>query len=191
MNLPNQLSFLRLFLSGVLFFLIPAPGLGAKTASFFIFIFASLTDYYDGKIARAQNLITPLGRFIDPIADKTLTFSAVFGFYWMNLIPLWMVAAIVARDLVITGLRLLMPQESKAIGAQASGKHKTVIQFSAIILILLYMVVREMSFWDAAWTGHSLLIVYYTMFFVVINTIYSGAIYVWVNRHNFTGRSSR
>lgn len=191
MNLPNQLSFLRLFLSAVLLFLIPAPGLAAKTASFFIFIAASLTDYYDGKIARAQNLITPLGRFIDPIADKALTFSAIFGFYWMRLIPLWMLAAIIARDLLVTGLRLCMPQESKAIQAQASGKHKTAIQFSAIILILLYLIVRETPFWDASWTPVSLKAVYWAMAFVVVNTIYSGAVYLWANRRNFTGRTPK
>ena len=191
MNLPNQLSFLRLFLSGVLLFLIPAPGLAAKASSFVIFVIASLTDYYDGKIARAQNLITPLGRFIDPVADKALTFSAIIGFYLMRIIPLWMVAAIVARDLLITGLRLRMPQESKAIQAQSSGKHKTVIQFSAIILIQIYLIVRETAVWNDAWTGSSLNIIYGVMCFVVVNTIYSGALYIFINRHNFTGRRSK
>ena len=190
MNLPNQLSFFRLFLSFVILFLFPVQGVVIKVAVFSIFTLASLTDYWDGRIARRTGQITSLGRFLDPVADKTLTFSALFGFLRLGLIAPWMLALIVFRDLLVTGLRLAMPQESKSIEAQNSGKHKTVIQFTAIILILLYLIARETVFWRASWTPLSLKIIDVGMFFVVMSTLYSGAIYIYSNRNNFTGRKS-
>lgn len=190
MNLPNRLTLSRIFLSLIFIFILPLPGILAKTVSFFIFLVASLTDYWDGQIARTTGQITPLGRFLDPVADKALTFSAFCGFVQLQLVPAWMVVLIVVRDLSITGVRLLMPFDSKKIAAQKSGKHKTVIQFAAILFILSYLVFRETFFWHSSWEPISLQLIHGFMAWVVLVTLYSGVRYLYQNRDIFSKNTS-
>ena len=191
MNLANRLTTSRIFLSLALILILRFPGVLAKAFALSIFLLATLTDYWDGRIARQRNQITPLGRFLDPVADKVLTFSAFCGFLELGLIPAWMVVVIVTRDLLITGLRLMMPAQDEKVAARKSGKHKTVIQYAAIILILIYLTFHEMPFWQAAWTPLSLKIIYSFMLAVVVATLYSGSRYLYLNREFFSGSSSK
>lgn len=169
---------------GVLIVL-PVPGLAAKAAALILFLSGSITDWLDGYIARKHGLITQLGRLLDPVADKLLTFSAFCGFLVLGLVPAWMVAIIVLRDLLITGLRLMMPAGSKMVEAQASGKHKTAIQFTAILATLGYLVWRETPSWRPEWLERSHDVIYWVMLFVVVNTVYSGVRYLYANRDFF------
>ena len=190
MNLPNRLTVLRVILALVFIFILPLAGPAAKVLALLIFSLASFTDYLDGSIARKTGTTTPFGAFLDPIADKALTFSAFCGFIQLGIVPAWMVVLIVVRDLSVTGLRLLMHGDVKKASAQISGKHKTVIQFSAILFILVYLILRETPFWRMDWNAPSGLVIYWGMIYVVGFTLYSGIVYIYANRRYLTGSAS-
>ncbi len=183
MNLPNRLTCLRIALSVVFLFLLFLPGALYKALALAAFFLATYTDYLDGKIARARNLITAFGRLMDPIADKILTLSAFLSFVQMGVIPAWMAVAIISRDVLITSFRLALPPAGgDRQSARTSGKHKTALQFAAIVGILLYLWVREMRFWRPEWSARSHDVIYIGMLFVVAVTLWSGVRYVWKSR---------
>ena len=190
MNLPNRLTLSRILLAIAFIFVLPLAGIAAKITALFIFTVASLTDYWDGYIARKEGIITPLGIFLDPVADKALTFSAFCGFVQIGLIPAWMVVLIVVRDLSVTGLRLVMSNDLKKASAGKGGKHKTVIQFAAILLILVYLIFREGAFWNSDWNVLSLEIIRWVMLYVVAFTVYSGVNYLYIHRQYLTEKPS-
>ncbi|HVR36600.1 MAG TPA: CDP-diacylglycerol--glycerol-3-phosphate 3-phosphatidyltransferase [Methylomirabilota bacterium] len=137
MNLPNKLTVSRFALTGVflvvLFWRFPRY----ETVALGLFVAASITDYLDGWIARRDKLITNFGILMDPLADKILICSAFIAFLGNGWIPAWMVVIIVARELAITGLRLLAASRSVVLAAEGYGKHKTISQIVAIISILV------------------------------------------------------
>ena len=96
----------------------------------------------------------------------------------MLIIPAWMVVAIVARDFLITGFRLLIPQNRDGIAARQSGKHKTAFQFAAIVGVLVFLVIKETSYWNPYWTNDALRFIYWSMFFIVVITLWSGIRFV-------------
>ena len=110
MNLPNKLTVLRMALIPVVMFFYLAEfiplGIGKITA-LVIFILAAITDLLDGKIARKYNLVTNLGKFLDPIADKLLVAAALIALVGMNRIPSWFVTVVIAREFIVTGIRLV------------------------------------------------------------------------------------
>ena len=118
---------------------------------------------------------------MDPIADKILSFSAFMAFVQMGLIPAWMVLAILSRDLLITGVRLRMPAGGEAQAARSSGKHKTALQFTAIVGILIFLVIHETPIWDPAWNIRAHRAIYGGMFFIVTLTLWSGIHYLLSN----------
>lgn len=189
MNLPNRLTVSRFFLTalflGVVFSELPYR----ESASLIVFVLASLTDYFDGKIARRDQLITNFGILMDPLADKILNCSAFIAFVGLGKIDAWMVVIIVARELAITGLRLLAASRQLVLEAERYGKHKTLTQIIAIIAILIssaYSQWGEAGQWlfagkiaERIWVdGFADL----AMWVAVLLTLYSGAIYLWRNR---------
>ena len=158
-----------------------------KGLALFVFLLASLTDYWDGRLARKNNQITGFGKLMDPIADKILTLSAFLAFVEMAIIPAWMAVAIITRDLLITGLRLLIPERGQAIEARSSGKHKTALQFASIVGVLIFLVVKETPYWQSEWTPPALHFIYWSMFLTVVVTLWSGVRYVVKNRKIFNG----
>ena len=122
---------------------------------------------------------------MDPIADKLLTLSAFLAFVQMAIIPAWMAVAIITRDFLITGLRLLMPEKGDNQSARSSGKHKTVLQIAAIVGVLIFLTLKETSFWNPIWTQEALRFIYWGMLFIVAITLWSGVRYVAMNRHVF------
>ncbi len=121
MNLPNRLTVSRLALTlaflAALFSGVPF----SETAALVLFCLAGITDYYDGKIARRDKLITDFGILMDPLADKILICSAFIAFVGRGRIPAWMVVIIVARELAITGLRLLAANKRVVLAAESCG----------------------------------------------------------------------
>ena len=102
-----------------------------------IFIVASLTDLFDGKIARKYNLVTNFGKFMDPLADKLLVCSALICLVEMSRIPAWMVILIIAREFIISGFRLVASDAGVVIAASYWGKFKTTFQMVAVIGLIL------------------------------------------------------
>jgi len=97
---------------------------------------ASITDYFDGQIARKYNLVTNLGKLIDPLADKLLVISALVVLAKYNQISLWIVLVIIFRELLITGLRAIVAAEGGVIAAETLGKWKTATQMVALTIII-------------------------------------------------------
>jgi CDP-diacylglycerol--glycerol-3-phosphate 3-phosphatidyltransferase len=109
---------------------------GGKWIALVIFVAASLTDMADGKIARKYNLITDFGKFMDPLADKLLTCSAMIALIEMDRIPSWVVIVIIAREFTISGFRLVAADNGKVIAASMWGKVKTTFQMIMVIVLI-------------------------------------------------------
>lgn len=189
MNLPNKLTLSRLGLTvaflAVLFSEIPYY----ETLSLVLFSVASLTDYYDGKIARRDKLITNFGILMDPLADKILVCSVFIAFVGLDLMYAWMVVIIVARELAITGLRLLAASHNVVLAAERYGKHKTISQIVAIISVLVLMSYKQWGVLGEVIFGFSLFggpwvkwFTELTKWVAVLLTFVSGALYLWRNR---------
>src|SRR5882724_12165353 len=108
-----------------------------ETIALMLFVAAGISDFLDGQIARRRNLITNFGILMDPLADKIMVCSAFIAFVGLNWIPAWMVVIVVARELAITGLRLVAASKSIVLAAEGYGKHKTISQIVAIISVLV------------------------------------------------------
>jgi CDP-diacylglycerol--glycerol-3-phosphate 3-phosphatidyltransferase len=204
MNLPNRLTSARIVLTVffVMALLLPPEGwvrshfLFGKTTALVIFIIASLTDWWDGWYARRHKIETTFGALLDPLADKVLTTAAFICFIaqpsyrpGVPLVQAWMVLVIVARDFLVTGLRLVANQQGVVLRAEWFGKHKTVSQMVAIICILLGLAARED--WRCFGIGSDLFDVLFSrvaftlMLITVGLTLVSGIIYFWKNRECF------
>ncbi len=192
MNLPNKLTVLRLIL--VPFFVaalfVPIPH--HMLIALLIFAAASFTDHLDGRIARKYNLITDFGKFLDPVADKVLVISALVSFVPLGHAELWAVLVIIAREFMVTSVRLVAADSGKVIAANSWGKFKTISQLVAILVILILQYIQELislgivpsfsvgaadSGLFFALIGHSLILI--SVFFTVL----SGGIYLKQNWH--------
>ncbi|HAG69054.1 MAG TPA: CDP-diacylglycerol--glycerol-3-phosphate 3-phosphatidyltransferase [Lachnospiraceae bacterium] len=137
MNLPNKLTVVRVILIPFfVFFLLLRGGRGTDLAALFIFVIASLTDWFDGRIARKYGLITDFGKFMDPLADKLLVCSALICFVELGRLPAWIVVIIISREFIISGFRLIAADNGVVIAAGIWGKFKTVSQMVMIIMLL-------------------------------------------------------
>ena len=139
MNLPNQLTVLRVIMVPffVFFMLTGVGGAANKWIALIIFCVASLTDMLDGKIARARNLVTNFGKFMDPLADKLLVCSAMICMIPLGNLQAWFVIVIIAREFIISGFRLIAADNGIVIAASYWGKFKTVSQMIMIILMIM------------------------------------------------------
>ena len=138
MNLPNKLTMFRIILIPffVVFLLAQPAGAASRWSALAIFIVASLTDLLDGKIARKYNLVTNVGKFMDPLADKLLVCSAMICLIQLGQIPAWIVCIIIAREFAISGYRLIAAEKGSVIAANYWGKFKTTFQMIMVILMI-------------------------------------------------------
>lgn len=189
MNLPNQLTVSRFFLTGLFLGVMFARFPGHESVALLLFSLAGITDFLDGRIARQRGLITQFGILMDPLADKILTCSAFIAFVGRGLMPAWMVVIIVARELAITGLRLLAASQQVVLAAERFGKHKTISQIVAILSVLTVLSYPQWGAageWifggrilGAAWTVHVAMV---SKWVSVTLTLFSGGVYLWRNR---------
>ena len=185
MNLPNKITVSRIFLIPVflIFLLAPLPLgeteiagavlLNSHLVATAIFIFASVTDWIDGYIARKHNLVTNLGKFLDPLADKLLVTSAFVSLVELGAAPALIVVVILSREFAVTGLRLVASSEGEVLAASNLGKLKTWIQIIAIIALLIENVPFEAIGFPFATIS---------LWAALIITVYSGWDYFSKNR---------
>jgi len=145
MNLPNKLTIVRILLLPVLLGLYlfneSPESLNTLTYIFVgVFVFASLTDFFDGYYARRYNVVTTFGKFLDPLADKLLVLLALLILQEMQIVPMWTVFLIVSREFLVTGIRLLAVNTGKVISASQLGKAKTFVTLIGMTLIFLTIV---------------------------------------------------
>ncbi|MBQ9964953.1 MAG: CDP-diacylglycerol--glycerol-3-phosphate 3-phosphatidyltransferase [Clostridia bacterium] len=194
MNLPNKLTVVRIVLAPLFLLLAVWDFPFHYAASLVVFIAAALTDMFDGKIARARGLITNLGKFLDPLADKMLTTAAFLLFLVTGQMDVWGLMLVLTREFMVTSVRLLAAKDGTVIAASIWGKTKTVAQFIAIIYTLTAL---EFSTWqhtvlqgfalpDAVFSV-PLVIGQVFIWISVVLTVVSGIEYVWGNRHFFKG----
>ncbi|MBN1270591.1 MAG: CDP-diacylglycerol--glycerol-3-phosphate 3-phosphatidyltransferase [Kiritimatiellae bacterium] len=143
MNLPNMLTLSRLVLAFVLMLFLSVTFPLAKSLALLVFIVAGITDYFDGYLARTTYGVTSFGRLMDPLTDKVIVCAAFISFVDLHVVPAWIAVVVVAREFLVTGLRLLGASKGKIIPAGRWGKHKTVWQIVAIAALLLGLAVRE------------------------------------------------
>lgn len=206
MNLPNKLTIARIVLIPVfMIFAFPYPenwGWFNNIGNFMnhygpyialcLFVVASVTDLLDGKIARKYGLVTDFGKFLDPIADKLLVTAALLSLIRYSKFYLWATMIILAREFIVTGIRLVAASKNQVIAAGILGKIKTVVQMIAIIWLQVSFIVRdvwpEYAGWNWAYpTGQFMsLIGWGLMVVAVILTIVSGIEYVKKNAKYFT-----
>ena len=141
MNTPNKLTVARMILVPflVVFLLTGWGGEANRWICLAIFVAASVTDWFDGHLARKYNLITNFGKFMDPLADKLLVCSAMICLVDLKLLPAWIVIIIIAREFIISGFRLIAAEHQIVIAASMWGKFKTTFQMAMIILLILSM----------------------------------------------------
>jgi len=189
-NIANRLTMLRIILTFVFMFFLFIPALWAKAMALFIFIFAALSDFFDGRIAQKRNMVTDFGKLMDPIADKILVLAAFAAFVQIQLIDAWMFVIVVAREILITSLRLFALNKGKVLSAAKAGKHKTLSQMVVIFYILGFIVLKEailtFSTWNPAWESFFRNSIYMMMLLTVGLTLYSGLSYLWENRKVIT-----
>jgi CDP-diacylglycerol--glycerol-3-phosphate 3-phosphatidyltransferase len=144
MNLPNTLTLARIFLVPLLVVVLltkfPAPelfGLPKEVVAALIFGLAALTDWLDGHLARRRGQVTTLGQLLDPIADKLLITAALVSLVQMSLVPAWMAAVIIGRELAVTGLRSLAQSRGVIMPASSLGKLKMTAQIVAVLTLLV------------------------------------------------------
>ena len=139
MNTPNKLTVARMIMVPflVIFMLTGWGGEANRYISFGIFAAASITDWFDGYLARKHNLVTNFGKFMDPLADKLLVCSALICLIEMKRLEAWVVIVIIAREFIISGFRLIAAENGVVIAANYWGKFKTVSQMIMIILLIL------------------------------------------------------
>lgn len=138
MNLPNKLTMFRVILIPFFLVALMLPVIPAgKWIAVGIFGLASLTDLFDGKIARKYNLITDFGKFMDPLADKLLVCSAMIALIELERLPAWIVIIIIAREFIISGFRLVASDNGVVIAASQWGKIKTTIQMIMVIVLIV------------------------------------------------------
>lgn len=177
MNLANKLTLFRIIL--VPFFvaaILKDTNFGYSWA-LIIFAAASVTDFFDGYIARKFNMITPFGKFLDPIADKILVVSALICFVGLGWTSAWVVALIIAREFIVSGIRLAAVEsaEKTVIAARFSAKLKTAFTMITICAILVMAIFPIWSRFAAD----------ILMYICAALTVYSGARYAWDYRDVF------
>jgi CDP-diacylglycerol--glycerol-3-phosphate 3-phosphatidyltransferase len=196
---PNQLTFLRILLTPVFIaFLFSATPL-LRQLSLVVFVFAMLTDWYDGWVARRWGYVTRWGTFLDPLADKIVTSAALIAFVYLDLVPPWTVWVIVLRDVAITFLRSYSELKGKPFDTTRMAKTKTFLQFALIYYVLLAYVARDTEYFRLRYgdflnqcLNHSLL--YAFMVLIAAITLLTGMLYLidnWTTVRELYGSSNR
>lgn len=193
MNVPNRLTLLRILLvPDFLLFMVPIFGdgtfsqfvlsNGGRVIATFIFIIASLTDLLDGLLARRMQLVSNFGKFLDPIADKLLVIAGFAAFVELGRISSFVLIIIVAREFLVTGIRLLAVERGVVIAASWFGKIKAVVQMLTLIFLLIEPLIINASYSTATFSAGYEIFVNIMIVLTLVLTILSGLDYWYKNR---------
>ena len=173
MNTPNKLTVARMIMVPflVVFLLTGWGGEANRYISLILFVAASITDWFDGYLARKNHLVTNFGKFMDPLADKLLVCSAMICMIELGRLPAWFVIIIIGREFIISGFRLIAAENGIVIAANYWGKFKTVSQMIMIILLILYFDLSVFVILEQIFIWLSLAL-----------TVISLMTYIWQNR---------
>jgi CDP-diacylglycerol--glycerol-3-phosphate 3-phosphatidyltransferase len=192
MNLPNQLTVARFFLTLLFVAALSLPWSYSNTAGLAIFVVAGITDYLDGEIARRYKLESNFGKLMDPLVDKILLAAAFICLVEDRALPAWAAVTIISREFLITGLRMLAASRGVVLAADKAGKHKTAWQIITVIFFLVLLSAREIlwppgrpethakwhEWYDTLWAWGGAALIALALFL----TLYSGLGYLWRNR---------
>lgn len=167
MNTANKLTILRVAMIPLFLLILYQNVPFGRILALIVFVLASVTDLIDGYVARHYNQVTDFGKFMDPLADKVLVISAMLWLVEAGRMPAWVVALVVARELLVTGLRLVAVDNGRVIAATWSGKVKTATTMVCIALMLLPIP----ALLNTVCAG-----------LILITTVYSGVEYFYKNR---------
>jgi CDP-diacylglycerol---glycerol-3-phosphate 3-phosphatidyltransferase len=167
-NLPNIITLMRISVVPFLFILLTEPGEFWSLILASLFAIASLTDMLDGYLARKYNMITTMGKFLDPLADKLIVNTAMILMIPIKRIPVWIVAITIIRDLIVDGIRSIASSEGLYIQASPLGKQKTIAQLFAVTALMIHFPIFGI---DSQFVGKVILYIAFVL------TIYSGADY--------------
>jgi|UPI0003A77CD8 CDP-diacylglycerol--glycerol-3-phosphate 3-phosphatidyltransferase len=184
-NLPNGLTTLRILLTPLFLYFLFNKYPFFEIFALLIFIFASVTDAYDGYFARKTATVTKLGKFLDPLADKVLMSAAFISFVILELIPLWMVIIVIVRDFAVTGIRIAMNAQDNPMVTRRSAKIKTGVQIGIVCFILAYRITQRwrvfLGISEYVRFIEDFNIIKIMMLLVTIFTLYTGIEYFVVN----------
>ena len=168
-NLANNLTLARIFIVPLLMviFLYSTSKTSSLIAAL-IFGLAAFTDWLDGYVARKQNIITSLGQFLDPLADKILVCITLIMLLSLDRVPAWMVVVIVAREVAVTGLRIAVAREGIIIESSKLAKYKTAFQLFSIACLIIHY---------TYWTINFHLVGMITLWIAMIITLWTGFVY--------------
>ena len=185
MNWANRLTLSRLVLTILFVAALNSSWQYARTAALLLFLVAGLTDFIDGEVARRYGIITNFGKLMDPLVDKIMIAAAFISLVPLKAIPAWAATTVVARDFLITGLRLMASAQGRILPAERLGKQKTSWQVVTVIFFLALLSASELrhgnegsTWWHHAWNEAGLILVWIT----VGLTVYSGLGYAWRHR---------
>jgi CDP-diacylglycerol--glycerol-3-phosphate 3-phosphatidyltransferase len=185
MNWANRLTLSRLVMTMLFVGALNSSWAYARTSALILFIVAGLTDFVDGEVARRYGIVTNFGKLMDPLVDKIMMAAAFISLVSLKVIPAWAAIAVVARDFLITGLRLMATAKGRVLPAERLGKQKTSWQIITIIFFLALLAASELRYaderstwWLQARDQAGPVLVWIT----VALTIYSGLGFTWRNR---------
>jgi CDP-diacylglycerol--glycerol-3-phosphate 3-phosphatidyltransferase len=185
MNWANRLTLSRLALTVLFVAALNSSWEYARTSALIIFLIAGVTDFVDGEVARRYGIITNFGKLMDPLVDKIMMAAAFISLVPLKAVPAWAATTVVARDFLITGLRLMATSKGRVLPAERLGKQKTSWQIITVIFFLALLAANELRYadensewWFRSWHEAGPVLVWIT----VALTIYSGLGFAWRNR---------
>ncbi len=195
MNIPNAITVSRLFLTAGFILFVTFESTWGHFTALILFIIAAISDFVDGWLARKMNLITPLGKLLDPLADKILVCSAFVFLTAEGLCPVWVTALIIGREFLVTGLRQIAIEAGQVLAADRLGKWKTAFQLSYLIAGMIRLTLDTMESVGSFSPLHTLTtpwgegawLLPISLGLAVGLTVISGWNYVWSSRYLLRG----
>jgi CDP-diacylglycerol--glycerol-3-phosphate 3-phosphatidyltransferase len=185
MNWANRLTLSRLALTVLFVLALNSSWPYARTTALVLFLVAGITDFVDGEIARRYEWVTNFGKLMDPLVDKIMIAAAFISLVPLKAVPAWAATTVVARDFLITGLRMMASAKGRVLPAERLGKQKTSWQVVTVIFFLgllsmseLHYIDQGSTWWFGAWHEAGRVLVWIT----VALTVYSGIGYAWRHR---------